>query len=219
MKINKIFALFSALLLFCCPILLCACKDEKTGAFDPNSAIEILDKLAVEDDKFITALTSKYENDANKETLTTLTESLIQINDNIKTFIENFDEYKMSFSSSDDTGHSVFTYDEKGFIYNKKDEMLSVSLIGETGLRVETSDVDSSCVVEIYRIADSNYAMAYYIKDSTEEFGDEILCYFLGSNGRLKSRVCLEGQSKSVFDIEDYNGFAIDDGTGFYFYT
>lgn len=219
MKLNKILALFSTFLLICCPLFLCSCDKEKAGNFDPNSAIEILDKLAIEDDNFLASLTAKYESDVNKETLLSLTDSLVAVNTNIKTFIENFDEYKSSFSSNDDSENKVFTYDENGFRYNKNSDLISVSLVGESGIRVETADSESSCVVEIYRIADGNYAMSYYIKDSGDEFGDEILCYFTGSTGRLKSRVCLEGQSKSIFELEDYSSFATDDGTGFYFYT
>jgi hypothetical protein len=65
-----------------------------------------------------------------------------------------------------------------------------------------------------------NYASRCFIKNSASDYGEEVLYYFNGSTGRIRSTSCIETKSKSIFDYDDLSTtFAQDEGSGYYFFT
>ena len=217
MRINKISSYLCVVLLCSCLILLSACKDSKVNDFDVESATNVITKLETEDDAFFNIITSKYQNDVNSAKLTTFITTIGDINESTKSAISNFTTYKSAFGSSEYA--NVFSYGEDFFKYEKDNKLIDVSFTKGLSVSVEISDENSVCDIEIKMIEEEHYAVRYFIKESNNEYGEEILYYFKGSAGRLRSRSCIETKSTSIFEYEDFSNFALDEGSGYYFFT
>lgn len=216
MKKKKINVVFCLLLAFCCPFLLSGCDGGGKANFDPDSATAIVTKLESEDDVFISAITTKYIGLSSNAKLTTTIEAMTAMNESVNSLVDNFNIYKASFSSSE--YENVFSYNENGFVYGKDDDIINVE-VSESALKVNTSSEGGACVIEIVKIGEANYALRYYAKEKNSELGEEILCYFSGSQGRIKTMSCIDAGTNSIIGLSDFSSFAIDDGSGYYFYT
>ncbi len=218
MKVSKIFVTISAIFIFCFSMLFVGCDNsEKPGDFEPSLATNLLDRLEVEDDSFINAINAKYEDTTSETNLQVLTKAIEEINTSVSSFIESYTDLKIMFSSSE--YKEIFSYDANGFKYQEGSALVSVSLPQENKLKVETGDDESYCDIEVVSIKESNFAIRYFIKESGEDFGEEILCYFDGSVGRIAKRTCVLSQSNSIIALDDYSNFASDTGTGYYYFT
>ena len=217
MKIKRILAFFSVFVLCLCSVFLSACDDKTSTEFNPDNAVSVLDKLEVEDDNFFNAISTKYNADQSAVKLETLISAMEEMNKSIKNFISSFSSYKSMFSS--ENYKNIFTYDSTGFKYEKDLDLVSVVMPKDNIVLVKTADDESSCIVEAARLGDNNFAIKYFVKESDDELGEEILCYFMGSSGRISSKPCLVGDSASIADVEDFSTFATDVGVGYYFYT
>ena len=217
MKISKILVAFSVVLFCCFNLLLVGCDNESVTDFDPSVATSLLNRLEVEDDNFITTINSKYEATANYANIQSIISAIEAINSSVNGFIESYKDYKIMFASSEYA--EIFSYNASGFKYHEGANLINVSVPRENSLVVETGDDECYCVIEVVYIRESNYAIRYFIQEAGQNFGEEILCYFDGSSGRISKRSCVLSQSTSIILLEDFTHFAVNTETGYYYFT
>lgn len=217
MKGSRIIVVLCSVFVCCFSLVFAGCKSEQPTDFDPTIATNLLSKLEVEDDNFISALTDKYEGTASSASLQAIISAIEGINSSMNTFIESYTDYKIMFASSE--YKDVFSYNEQGFQYNEGSNLVRVSVAELNTLVVETGDDECYCGIEIVYIKDLNYAIRYFIQESEQEFGEEILCYFNGSSGRIAKRTCVLSQTSSIIGLEDYSNLAANTETGYYYFT